>query len=151
MNVIVSGSASLHGAFSFDTVDGSGDQIKTVPVGAADTISIVFSEAVNVSAGDLKVIGMRTANVPTAAEARMPKLDATSWFAVFAPAKTPQPVVDRLTSEIQKITATPDFQRRAAEQGASADYMNPKQLGDFSARELARWGEVVKASKIEGD
>lgn len=90
-------------------------------------------------------------NVPTAAEAGMPKLDATSWFAVFAPAKTPQPIIDKLSSEIQKITATPDFQRRAAEQGAAADYMNPKQLGDFSTRELARWGEVVKASKIEGD
>ena len=90
-------------------------------------------------------------NVPTAAEAGMPKLDATSWFAVFAPAKTPQAVVDRLSSEIAKITSTPAFQQKAAEQGASADYMDPKKLGDFSKQELVRWGEVVKASKIEGD
>lgn len=90
-------------------------------------------------------------NVPTAAEAGMPKLDATSWFAVFAPAKTPQAIVDRLSSEIAKITATPAFQQKASEQGASADYMDPKKLGDFSKQELVRWGEVVKASKIEGD
>jgi len=90
-------------------------------------------------------------NVPTAAEVGMPKLDATSWFALFAPAKTPQPIVDRLTSEIAKITATPAFQQKAAEQGATADYMDPKKLGDFSKQELVRWGEVVKASKIEGD
>ena len=90
-------------------------------------------------------------NVPTAAEAGLPRLDATSWFAVFAPAKTPQPVVDRLSSEIAKLMAVPAFQQKAAEQGATADYMDPKKLGDYSKSELARWGEVVKASKIEGD
>ena len=90
-------------------------------------------------------------NVPTTAEAGMPKLDATSWFALFAPAKTPQAVVDRLSGEIARITASPAFQQKAAEQGAAADYMDPRKLGDFSKAELARWGEVVKASKIQGD
>jgi tripartite-type tricarboxylate transporter receptor subunit TctC len=90
-------------------------------------------------------------NVPTAAEARLPKLDATSWFAVFAPAKTPQPIVDRLSAEIAKITASPAFQQKAAEQGAAADYMDPKKLGDYSKSELVRWGEVVKAAKIQAD
>ena len=90
-------------------------------------------------------------NVPTAAEAGLPKLDATSWFAVFAPAKTPQPVIDKLTAEIAKVMATPAFKQKAAEQGASADYMSPQQLADYSKSELARWGLVVKASKIEAD
>ncbi|WP_434063933.1 Bug family tripartite tricarboxylate transporter substrate binding protein [Roseateles violae] len=90
-------------------------------------------------------------NVPTAAEAGLPKLDATSWFAVFAPAKTPQPIIDRLTTEIAKIMATPAFKQKAAEQGAVAEYMNPQQLNDYAKAELARWGQVVKASKIEAD
>lgn len=90
-------------------------------------------------------------NVPTAAEAGLPKLDATSWFAVFAPARTPQAVVDKLSSEIQKIMATPAFKQKAAEQGATADYMGPQQLGDYAKAELARWALVVKASKIEAD
>jgi tripartite-type tricarboxylate transporter receptor subunit TctC len=90
-------------------------------------------------------------NVPTAAEAGLPKLDATSWFAVFAPAKTPQAVVDKLSAEIAKIVATPAFKQKAAEQGATADYMSPQQLGDYSRSELARWGQVVKASKISAD
>ena len=68
LNVIVSGSVSQHDPFSFDTVDGSGSQLATVPVGAADTISIVFSEGVNVSANSLFVIGLTTANMPTLAE-----------------------------------------------------------------------------------
>jgi tripartite-type tricarboxylate transporter receptor subunit TctC len=90
-------------------------------------------------------------NVPTAAEAGLPKLDATSWFAVFAPAKTPQAVVDKLSAEIAKVIATPAFKQKAAEQGAAADYMSPQQLGDYSRAELARWGQVVKASKITAD
>ncbi|WP_280154133.1 tripartite tricarboxylate transporter substrate binding protein [Piscinibacter sp. XHJ-5] len=90
-------------------------------------------------------------NVPTAAEAGLPRLDASSWFGVFAPAKTPQPVIDRLSEEIRKVMATPSFQQKAAEQGASADFMGPQKFGEYSKAELARWGQVVKASKIEAD
>jgi tripartite-type tricarboxylate transporter receptor subunit TctC len=90
-------------------------------------------------------------NVPTTAEVGLPKLDATSWFAVFAPAKTPQPVIDKLAAEIAKVMATPAFKQRAAEQGAAADYMGPQQLADYSKSELARWGQVVKTSKIEAE
>ncbi len=68
VNVIISGSQSTHDPFSFDTVDGSGSQLASVPVGAADTISIVFSENVNVSAQSLIVVGLRTASVPQIAE-----------------------------------------------------------------------------------
>ncbi len=90
-------------------------------------------------------------DVPTTAEAGFPKLDATSWFAVFAPAKTPKPIIDKLTAEIAKITATPAFKQKAVELGAEADYMNPQQLGDFTKAELTRWAQVVKTSKIEAD
>ncbi|RIK84697.1 MAG: hypothetical protein DCC67_04620, partial [Planctomycetota bacterium] len=68
VNVVVSGSVSLHAPFSFDTVDGSGAQLRTVPVGGADTISIVFSEGVNVAAESLFVVGMTTFNLPELAE-----------------------------------------------------------------------------------
>jgi tripartite-type tricarboxylate transporter receptor subunit TctC len=90
-------------------------------------------------------------NVPTAAEAGLPKLDASSWFGVYAPAKTPQAVIDKLSNEIAKLMATPQFQQKAAEQGATADYMNPQKFADHTRAELARWGQVVKASKIEAD
>jgi hypothetical protein len=79
-NVIISDSASTHSPFSFNTVDGSGAQLHTVPVGAADTISIVFSEAVNVSAESLRVVGMRTFNAPTLAEF---SYDASTYTAVW--------------------------------------------------------------------
>jgi len=90
-------------------------------------------------------------DVPTATEAGLPKLDATSWFALFAPAGTPPAVVDRLSGEIAKITASPSFRQKASEQGAAADYMDPGKLADYSQAELARWGDVVKASRIQAD
>ena len=90
-------------------------------------------------------------SVPTVAEAGLPKLDATSWFGVFAPAKTPKPIIDKLTAEIAKLMATPAFKQRATELGATAEYMNPQQLADYSTLELARWAQVVKGAKIEAD
>jgi hypothetical protein len=67
-NVTISGSASIHAPYSFDAHDGSGEQLRTVPVGGADTISITFSEDVNVAASHLRVVGLYSANVPTFAE-----------------------------------------------------------------------------------
>ncbi|HEU5296593.1 MAG TPA: tripartite tricarboxylate transporter substrate binding protein [Burkholderiaceae bacterium] len=90
-------------------------------------------------------------NVPTAAEAGLPKLDASSWFGVFAPAKTPQPVIDRLSAEVAKIVESPAFQQRAAEQGARSDFMNPAAFAALAKTESERWALVVKASKIEAD
>lgn len=89
--------------------------------------------------------------VPTAAEAGLPKLDATSWFAVFAPANTPAPIVNQLTTEIAKVMATPAFKQKAVEMGAEAVYMNPKQLDEFIKTENTRWTSVVQAAKIEAD
>jgi tripartite-type tricarboxylate transporter receptor subunit TctC len=90
-------------------------------------------------------------DVPTTAEAGLPNLDATSWFAVFAPARTPKPIVDKLTAEIARIVSTPAFRQKAQEQGATADYLNPQQMDALVKSETARWTEVVKAAKIEAD
>lgn len=67
INVVISGSQSTHAPFSFATVDGSGAQLKTVPVGGADAVSIVFSEGVNVSANSLIVVGLQSASMPALA------------------------------------------------------------------------------------
>jgi tripartite-type tricarboxylate transporter receptor subunit TctC len=99
--------------------------------------------------GKTRVTSLR--NVPTTAEAGMPKLDATSWFGVFAPAKTPQPIIDKLSAAISKVLASPEFKQKAAEQGASADYLAPQQFTSFTQAELVRWGQVVKSTGIQAD
>ena len=89
--------------------------------------------------------------VPTTAEAGYPKVDATSWFAVFAPTAVPKAVVDKLTADIRTVVQSPTFQQKAQEQGATADYQTPAQLGDKVRADLANWATVVKTSKIEAE
>ncbi|KJA11277.1 ABC transporter substrate-binding protein [Acidovorax temperans] len=90
-------------------------------------------------------------DVPTTAEAGYPKVDATSWFAVFAPAGVSKAVVDKLTADIRTVVQNPTFQQKAQEQGATADYQTPAQLGDKVRADLANWATVVKTSKIEAE
>ena len=90
-------------------------------------------------------------DVPTTAEVGYPKVDATSWFGVFAPAGVPKPIIDKLSAEIAKVVQSPAFKQRAVELGATADYENPKQFSDHVATELVGWAGVVKAAKIEAE
>ncbi len=112
----------------------------------------------HIASGKLRVLAVtgkeRLASLPdapTTAEAGYPKVDATSWFAVFAPAGVPKPVVDKLTADIRTVVQSAAFKHKAQEQGATADYQNPAQLGDKVKADLANWATVVKASKIEAE
>lgn len=90
-------------------------------------------------------------DVPAAPEAGYKDLDVSSWFAMYAPAGTPKPVVDKLTGEIEKIMKTDAFRKKAEELGAEAKYMNPQQLGQYQRTELTRWGKVIKAADIQAE
>ena len=89
--------------------------------------------------------------VPTTAEAGYPQLTPTSWFALFAPAAVPKDIVSKLAADVQKVMADPAFKQKALEQGATADYQSPAQLGDKVKADYAEWANVIKASKIEAD
>ncbi|SPA25067.1 conserved hypothetical protein, UPF0065 [Cupriavidus taiwanensis] len=90
-------------------------------------------------------------DVPSAPEAGYPDLDVSSWFAMYAPAGTPKPVVDKLTGEIDKIMRTEAFRKKAEELGAEAKYMNPQQLAQYQKAELARWAKVIKSADIHAE
>ncbi|MBK1660892.1 Bug family tripartite tricarboxylate transporter substrate binding protein [Paracraurococcus ruber] len=90
-------------------------------------------------------------DVPTFAEAGLPGVDAEAWFAVFAPARLPEPLVGRLAAEIGAIAATPAFRAKAEEQGAVVRPMTPAELGARVERELGEWAEVVRRGNITAD
>lgn len=90
-------------------------------------------------------------DVPTSAEAGLPGYEVESWFAVFAPAKTPPDVVNKLSAEIRKIVESEPFRKKVDEQGAFATYMDPAALGKFVDQELAAWAKVIKAADIKPD
>ena len=90
-------------------------------------------------------------DVPTTAEAGYPGVNATSWFALFAPAATPKAVVDKLAADARTVVQSAAFKQKAQEQGATADYLGPAQLAERVKADLASWAEVVKSSKIEAE
>jgi tripartite-type tricarboxylate transporter receptor subunit TctC len=113
----------------------------------------------HIKAGKLRALAV-TGNVPLPSLPDVPitskikgfeKLDASSWFAVYAPAGTPKPVIDKLSGEISKIMKTEEFRNKAEAQGAYAVYMNPQQLADYTSKEFQSWGKFVKEAKITGE
>ena len=90
-------------------------------------------------------------DVPTTAEAGYPGVNATSWFALFAPAGVPKPVIDKLAADLRTVVQSAAFTQKAQEQGAKADYQGPQQLGERVKADLANWASVVKSAKIEAE
>ena len=88
-------------------------------------------------------------DVPTAAEAGVPGWEVVSWQAVFAPAGTPKPIVQRLNAEIAGVMKTPEIQARLAEMGVEVGGGPPEQLAEFQKAEIAKWAKVVKAANVK--
>lgn len=120
-------------------------------------IAIMFdnmpSAISHVKAGKLRPLAVTTAqrspalpDVPTIAEAGVPGYEATSWFGLLAPAKTPAPVVARLNASILKALADPDVKKKLLEQGAEPAGETPAQFAAFIASETVKWGKIVKQS-----
>jgi tripartite-type tricarboxylate transporter receptor subunit TctC len=90
-------------------------------------------------------------DVPTVAEAGVPGYEATIWLGVMAPVGTPQPIIDKLNAEIEKILARPDVIRAWAQQGAEPMRMDPAAFDAFLRKDIEKWAHVVKVSgaKVE--
>ena len=87
--------------------------------------------------------------VPAAAEAGVPGYDAVGWYAVFAPAGTPEPIVARLSSVIKAALEKPEFRARLTAQGVDPLPGDPDEFKAFVARDRARWTEVIRAAGIK--
>jgi tripartite-type tricarboxylate transporter receptor subunit TctC len=90
-------------------------------------------------------------DVPTIAETGQKGFDMGSWQAVFAPAGTPKPIVDRLHAEIMKIVATPEVQARLKGFGMTPSELSPAQLGEYQKAEVQKWAQVIKAAGIKAE
>lgn len=90
-------------------------------------------------------------NVPTAAEAGLPGYEVESWFAVFAPAKTPPAITARLAATIKTIVESDTYKKKIEDQGAFVTYMGPAELGKFVEQETAAWAKVVREGNIKAE
>jgi tripartite-type tricarboxylate transporter receptor subunit TctC len=88
-------------------------------------------------------------NVPTVAESGLPNYQAASWNALAAPARTPRPIIDRLTKEINAAVNSPDIKARLLQLGIAAQGSTPEATKNLLATDIAKWGAVITKAKIE--
>jgi tripartite-type tricarboxylate transporter receptor subunit TctC len=108
--------------------------------------------------GKLRALGVTSAkrsqaapDIPTLAESGLPGFEAVSWFALFAPANTPRPIVDKLQGEVSKILKSPDVSKKLLDLGLDPVGSTPDELAAYQKSEIAKWTKVVKDSgaKVE--
>jgi tripartite-type tricarboxylate transporter receptor subunit TctC len=87
-------------------------------------------------------------DVPTIAESGVPGYAHSSWVGMLAPAKTPQPILQRLHSETVKIVHTPEVQQRLLREGLESNGNTPQEFSADLKEEIAKWQKVVKAAGI---
>lgn len=87
-------------------------------------------------------------NLPTLAESGLPGFDFSIWFVAAAPAKTPKPVIQAISSEMLKILAMPDIVKAFAAQGAVPEPRSPEEAQKFIAGQIRTLGEVARAANV---
>jgi tripartite-type tricarboxylate transporter receptor subunit TctC len=90
-------------------------------------------------------------DVPTMAEQGYADSDYTHWYGVFAPAKTPRSIVDRLASDIRAVLTGADVEKAFADAGVHSAFKGPDAFRQFVTAEIARWGRLVELSGVRGD
>src|SRR6266571_4138890 len=87
-------------------------------------------------------------NVPTIAEAGMPRLTLATWAGLFAPAKTPNEIVERLAREVNVILKRPEIRGQFEKQGFEPGGSTPGELGAFLKQQLIDWNSAARAAGL---
>lgn len=109
-----------------------------------------------VRSGKLKALGVSgkarsplAPNVPTIDEAGVKGYEMSYWFAAYAPAKTPQPLVDKLNAMMVKAARSDTAATFYQSTGTEVFTSTPAELAKFQSQESAKWGRIIKAANIQ--
>lgn len=141
---------------------GSGPAIQDVIGGQVDMMfDTTVVAAPHIQSGKLRAIAVTSPkrlasmpDVPTVAESGIKGLEdysVLSWQAIFVPAGTPAPIVDRLHGEIRKILAEPEMQEKLKGFGMQPADMTTAQIAAFQKAEVEKWAQVIKAANIKAE
>ena len=107
-------------------------------------------------AGTIKACAIATAerspsdpNVPTFAELGYPEVDMPGWGALFAPVKTPQAILEKMTAEMNRIVLLPDVKARLAELGFDSVGWTPPRINEFFKEQLVRTRRLVDSGRVK--
>jgi tripartite-type tricarboxylate transporter receptor subunit TctC len=90
-------------------------------------------------------------DVPTVAEAGLPRLGVMEWYGALAPAATPRPIIEKLNAEIARIQKKPEVHNRLSELGADPAIMSARDFGKQVEADVAMWAKVVESSGARPD
>lgn len=127
-------------------VDVAGGQ---VPVMFATIVSVIPY----IKSARLRPLGVTSAerspsmpDVPTIAEAGLPGYESTIWYGAVMPAGVPQPILARLSNEVDKLLQAPEVKERFNTLGASVFFMTPQRYAEYVKAEIQKWRVVVQAT-----
>lgn len=116
------------------------------------------SVTAQMKSGRLRALGVTSAKrtsfmpeLPTVAESGVPGYEATLWWGIFAPAKTPKPVLERLNGEIHKALASAEMKKLFVDFGAEPAPTTPEAFSSYVRNEIAKWTKVVKSAGIKAE
>jgi tripartite-type tricarboxylate transporter receptor subunit TctC len=130
------------------TTDLLGGQIQVLVASAPSILAQVKSGRVRALAVTTAVRSPVAPELPSLEQSGYKGSASELWWGVLAPAGTPQPVVDRLNAEINKIILSPDMKDFFLKEGAEPAAMKPAEFEAFIASEIERWKKVAKAADI---
>jgi tripartite-type tricarboxylate transporter receptor subunit TctC len=118
----------------------------------------ITSAKPHIASGKLRALGVTSAkrsaalpDVPTIAEAGLPGYEVAPWFAVFMPAGTPKPIIDKMHAALIEAMKQPDVRARFQTIGAEPIGSTPEELAVHLARESARWSKLISERGIKLD
>jgi len=118
----------------------------------------LFTALPHVTSGKLRALAVagpkRAAelpDIPTLKEQGVEGVDVTQWYAIFAPAKTPRAIVEKLNKAINEVLRDKDTVKRIEEHGAAVETGSPEQLATLLKGELVKWTRVVQAAKLTAE
>jgi len=139
---------------------GGGPAIADV-LGGQVPLAIVSMPAAmsHVRAGKLRALAVTTLkrnpgapDIPTVAEAlKMPDYEVDSWYALFAPAKTPAPVIAKMQKAVATTIQVPEVKQKLLEQGGDTVGSTPEELDRVVRTELRKWAELIRKAHIKVD
>ena len=87
-------------------------------------------------------------DVPTVSET-VPGYEASAWYMLMAPAKTPQPIIAKLNAKTNEAVQSKEIREVLAKSGTDALGNSPQEATEFLKAEVARWGKVIKTAKVK--
>ena len=138
---------------------GSGQAIADVLAGQVQVfITTPPSVMQHVQTGKLKALAVTGKSrhpgmpqVPTVAEAGLSNFELESWVAIYAPAGTPAPVLQKLSADLKRAMELPETRQRADGAGIEVRYLSPVETTRVLERETADWARAIKAASIRMD